>query len=190
MRLKNLDLVSRKKRDHYSYFLLKSSVQLFWSIVFSTSIWHICNSFTYYQSIIFPNTIITKLSLSPDFWRDCLILAQCLETCRTKVKVDLDVLQLDCPHSTIAFHGVNKSCLGVLREAPQWESWRRRSTDLFSINMMKYMFWLKNMYLLNIKGCNFKYHMRGKNFHWKFWISSRISRLNDRNSRSRLEAWD
>ena len=101
---------------------------------------HICNSFTYYQSIIFPNTIITLLSLSPDFWRDCLILAQCLETSRTKVKVDLDVLQLDCPHSTIAFHGVKKSCLGVLREAPQWESWRRRSTDLFSINMMKYIF--------------------------------------------------
>ena len=51
---------------------------------------HICNSFTYYQSIIFPNTIITLLSLSPDFWRDCLILAQCLETIWTKVKVDLD----------------------------------------------------------------------------------------------------
>merc|ERR1711994_466566 len=40
-----------------------------------------------------------------------LILAQCLETIWTKVKVDLDVLQ-DCPHSTIAHDGVKKSRLG------------------------------------------------------------------------------
>ena len=94
--IKKILISSRKKNEiiiHIFHWNLLCNN--FEALFFSTSIWHICiNSFTYYQGIFFPNTIITPLSLSPDFWRDCLITAQCIETSRTKLKVALDVLQI------------------------------------------------------------------------------------------------
>ena len=127
---KNLDLVSKKTRWLFIFF-----AEIFCAIILKQM-----------YCFFHPHMAFIHISPTPSHYfhfhstsgEPVLIIAQCLEKSWTKVKVELNILQLNCPQSTIAFHG------GFV--CTYQHRWDRYFDD----------FLILSMYLLNKKDTNLK----------------------------------